>query len=409
MWAYKRFLEYIKISTASARNSQTVPTSLRQFDLAHLLAFELKQMGVPEVEVNNFGMVYAKLPATPGYEEKTRIGFIAHLDTFPDFSGENVRAQVIEDYDGNDVVLGDSGLVLRVSEYPHLARLKGDTLITTDGTTLLGADDKAGIAEIMAALNYIISKEMPHGSLSVAFMPDEEIGSGTDNFDVERFGAQYAYTVDGWEVGEIIYENFNASQVTIRIRGKKIHTGKAKGKMVNAQLVGIEINQLLPAGEVPAETEGLQGFYHLLCSEGNVVNATMVYAVRDHDDELFQKRLDTLGTICEKMNEKYGPGTVSFTVDDEYRNMRPVIEKCFHLVDHAVAATKAAGAEPKSYPSRGGTDGARLSFKGLPCPNIGVGGYAYHGPMEHITAEAIESVTRILLEIVRSYAESDPE
>lgn len=409
MLAYKRFLEYIKVSTASARDSKTVPSSLRQFDLAHLLAFELRQMGVPEVEVNNFGMVYAKLPATPGYEGKTSIGFIAHLDTFPDFSGENVKAQIIENYDGKDVTLGDSGLVLQVSEYPHLTRLKGDTLITTDGTTLLGADDKAGIAEIMTALNYIISKEIPHGPVSVAFMPDEEIGIGTDNFDVERFSARYAYTVDGWEAGEIIYENFNASQVTIRIRGKKIHTGKAKGRMVNAQLVGIEINQLLPPGEVPSETEGTQGFYHLLCSEGNVVGAKLVYAVRDHDEELFRKRLRTLKDICEKMNEKYGAGTVAYTVEDEYRNMRPMLESCFHLIEHAVAATKAAGVKPISYPSRGGTDGARLSFKGLPCPNIGAGGYAYHGPMEHITAEAIESVTRILLEIVRSYAESEPE
>ena len=407
MWAYKRFLNYVKIWTSSERNSPSVPSSLRQFDLAHLLAFELRELGLSDVEVNNFGIVYAKLPATPGYEEKTRLGFIAHLDTHPDFNGKNVNPQIIENYDGRDVPLGTSGLILSVGANPHLTRLKGDTLITTDGTSLLGSDDKAGIAEIVTALEHIISKELPHGAISVAFMPDEEIGRGTDNFDIEHFGAQYAYTVDGWAAGEIIYENFNAAQAVIQIRGQTTHTGHAKDKMVNAQLVGMQINQLLPPHEIPAETEGAQGFYHLLSSCGNVVEATLVYAIRDHDAELFQKRIDTLASVCERMNGQYGPGTVSMTIRQEYRNMRPVIESCFHLIEHAKAATKAAGIEPQIHLARGGTDGARLSFKGLPCPNLGIGGYSYHGPMEHITAEALESVTRIIVELIRSYAECE--
>lgn len=409
MWAYKKFLDYVKIWTSSERGSSTIPSSLRQFDLAHLLAFELRKLGLSEVEVNNYGIVYAKLEATPGYENRARIGFISHLDTFPDFCGENVKPQVIENYDGGDVALGSSGLVLRVSEFPHLSRLKGDTLITTDGTTLLGADDKAGIAEIMTALEQIIIKKVPHGGISVAFIPDEEIGCGTDRFDVKKFGAKFGYTLDGWEAGEIVYENFNASQATIHIKGKKTHTGCAKNKLVNAQLIGIEINQLLPEGEIPSETEGTEGFYHLLHSEGDVVNATFVYAVRDHSKVLYQKRLDTLSDICRRMNEKYGDGTVSMSVMHEYQNMKEIIEPCFHLIEHAIAAAKAAGVEPNVCPSRGGTDGARLSFMGLPCPNLGVGGYEYHGPMEHITAEAMESVTRIILEIVRLYAEKEEE
>lgn len=405
MWAYKRFLNYVKIWTTSERNSPSVPSSLRQFDLAHLLAFELRELGLSDVEVNNFGIVYAKLPATPGYEEKTRLGFIAHLDTHPDFNGNDVKPQIIENYNGKDVPLGTSGLVLRVSTNPHLPRLKGDTLITTDGTSLLGADDKAGIAEIVTALERVITKDIPHGNISVAFMPDEEIGNGTDNFDIGHFGAQYAYTVDGWNAGEIVYENFNAAQAMIQIRGRTTHTGHAKDKMVNAQLVAMQINQLLPPDEIPAKTEGEEGFYHLLSSCGNVTSANLAYAVRDHDENRFQKRLDTLSSICEKMNEQYGPGTVSMTVKHEYRNMRPVIESCFHLIEHAKAATRAAGIEPQLNLARGGTDGARLSFKGLPCPNLGVGGYSYHGPMEHITAEALESVTRIIVELIRSYAE----
>ena len=404
MQAYKRFLNYVKIWTSSERSSASVPSSLRQFDLAHLLAFELKQMGLFDAQVNNYGIVYAHLPASPGYEDRAHIGFIAHLDTFPDFSGKDVSPQILENYDGSDVPLGSSGLVLKVSEHPHLPGLRGDTLITTDGTTLLGADDKAGIAEIMAALERIIGAQIPHGALSVAFIPDEEIGSGTDHFDLERFGAAFAYTVDGWDPGEIVYENFNASEATIHIRGKNLHTGRAKNKLVNAQLIGMELHQLLPPLETPSHTEGREGFYHLLSSHGNVAEAVLVYAVRDHDPILFQKRLDTLSELCRQMNGRYGEHTVSITIKEEYRNMRPIIEACPHLIEHAAAAVRAVGLTPKICPSRGGTDGARLSFKGLPCPNLGVGGYAYHGPMEHITAESIETASQILIEIVRSYA-----
>lgn len=408
MWAYKRFLNYVKIWTSSERGCETVPSSLRQFDLAHLLAFELKQIGLSDAEVNNYGIVYAHLPATPGFEDRAHIGFIAHLDTFPDFSGKDVSPQIIENYDGKDVPLGSSGLTLKVSEHPHLPGLRGDTLITTDGTTLLGADDKAGIAEIMTALEQIMVKQIPHGSLSVAFIPDEEIGGGTDHFDLERFGAAYAYTVDGWDPAEIVCENFNASQATIHIRGKNLHTGRAKDRLINAQLIGMELHQLLPPRETPSHTEGREGFYHLLSSHGNVAEAVLVYAVRDHDPILFQKRLDTLAGLCRQMNERYGEHTVRITVKDEYRNMRPIIEACPHLIEHAAAAVRTVGLTPRICSTRGGTDGARLSFKGLPCPNLGAGGYAYHGPMEHITAESIETVSRILIEIVRSYAKAQP-
>lgn len=407
MRAFQRFLKYVKIWTASDRGSATVPSSYRQFDFAHLLAFEMRQMGIAEVEVNNFGIVYAKLPPAPGYEDRAKIGFIAHLDTFPDFCGKDVKPQVIENYDGGDVKLGQSGLVLRVAEYPHLKELKGETLVTTDGTTLLGADDKAGIAEIMTALETVITEKIPHGSISVAFVPDEEIGTGTHNFDVKRFGAQYAYTLDGWERGEIVYDNFNAAEVTIRIRGKETHTGRAKNRMVNAQLVGIEINQLLPPKEIPAETEGREGFFHLLKSHGDVSGAVYVYAVRDHEDAGFEGRLRRLEEICREMNGKYGDGTVSMSVKQEYRNMKSKIEPCFHLIEHAAAAARAVDIEPLIRPSRGGTDGARLSYMGLPCPNLGVGGHFFHGPMEHTTAEAIETVTKLVVELIRSYAESD--
>lgn len=362
MWAYKRFLKYAEIWTSSDRESKTVPSSFRQFDLAH-------------------------------------------LDTFPDICGENVKPQVIENYDGEDVPLGNSGVVLKVAEYPHLRKMKGDTLITTDGTTLLGADDKAGIAEIMTALEYVISKEVPHGPLSVAFVPDEKIGNGTDHFNVERFGAQYAYTVDGWEAGEIIYENFNAARVTVHIHGKETHTGRARGRMVNAQLVGMEMNQMLPPEEIPSMTEGRQGFYHLTHSGGDVVNAVYVYAVRDHDDERFEKRIDTLKEIGRRMNEKYGEGTVTISVKEEYRNMKSRILPCFHLVDSASKACEMAGIIPQICPARGGTVGSRLSFMGLPSPIIGAGGYAYHGVTEHITAEAMEAVARILVGIIRLYSD----
>lgn len=405
MMVNERFLRYVGIWTSSERNTNEVPSAMREFDLANVLSFEMEEIGLTGVDVDNYGIVYGKLPATPGREGNTPIGLLAHMDTFPGCSGKDVRPQIIEKYDGKDVKLGNSGLVLSCSEYPHLKALAGQTLITTDGTTLLGADDKAGIAEIMTALDRIQREKIPHGPVSVAFLPDEEIGGGTDYFDIKKFGARYAYTVDGWNPGEITYENFNAATIRIDIRGRETHTGRGKGCLLNAQLVAIEINSRLPAHEIPAMTEGREGFYHLRTSSGTVAEAHLEYAVRDHDDTRYRERISFLTDICEEMNRKYGENTVSWDLSEEYRNMKSCIEPCRHLVDHAVEATRAAGLTPIIAPARGGTDGARLSFRGLPCPNLGIGGYAYHGPMEHITAEAMDQVTRILIGIIRSYAD----
>lgn len=404
MLVHERFLKYVGICTTSARMSETVPSSLRQFDLAHYLSFELKQMGVSDVRVDNSGILYAKIPATPGYEEKTPIGFLAHLDTFPDVSGENIKPQVIENYNGEDVVLGNSGLVLQTEEFPHLRTFQGMTLITTDGTTLLGADDKAGIAEIMSAVEVILMNGIPHGTVCLAFVADEEIGHGSDQFDVENFGARFAYAVDGSEVGEIIYENFNAAQVTVKINGKSRHPGFARNKIVNAQLIGMEIYQMLPPKEIPALTEGREGFYHLLNSRGDVSEAVYVYEVRDHDEQLFEDRINKFFKIQEHMNVKYGDDTVSVTVKEKYRNMQSQIEPCLELIVAAVEAGRLAGVNPKIRPVRGGVIGSRLSFMGIPCPSIGAGGYACHGPMEHITVQAMEKATKIIIEIVRQYA-----
>ncbi|MEF9941931.1 MAG: peptidase T [Lachnospiraceae bacterium] len=404
MRAYERLLNYVKVWTASDENSVTVPTSDRQFDLAHQLVAEMKQLGITDARVDEHCYVYGSLPATAGYEDKTKIGFIAHMDTSPDFCGEHVKPQFIENYDGKDVVLGTSGRTIKVSDFPHLTGLKGRTLITTDGTTLLGADDKAGIAEILTAVEEMLAMDMPHGKLSFAFTPDEEVGTGAATFDVAEFGAEFGYTLDGWAEGEIQYENFNASTATFEITGVNVHPGSAKGIMVNAQLVGMELNAMLPTNETPATTEGYEGFYHLFSSEGTVDHARLVYIVRDHDREIFEKREVVLQHIAEELNEKYGEGTVELTIKQAYRNMREKIEPCFHLIDNAVAAIKAVGVEPSVAPIRGGTDGAQLSFKGLPCPNLGTGGYAYHGPFEHTTVEAMDIVVKTVIELVKIYA-----
>lgn len=405
MKAYKRLLDYVTVWTTSEEGSETVPSAKREFDLAHKLVEELHEIGVANAELDDKCYIYGSIPATEGCEDKPVIGFIAHMDTAPEFSGKDVKPQIIENYDGKDVVLGDSGRVISVKDFPHLTKLAGRTLITADGTTLLGADDKAGIAEIMTALDEIIKEEKPHGKICVAFTPDEEIGSGPDNFDVERFGAQYGYTLDGWQEGEIQYENFNASTAIFTVHGVNVHPGSAKDIMVNAQFIAMEINGMIPENETPATTEGYEGFYHLYNSEGAVEYARLTYMVRDHDREKFEQREAFLGEIAEKMNEKYGEGTVELVINEGYRNMKEMVEPCFHLIDNAVEAIKNVGVEPSVSPIRGGTDGARLSFMGLPCPNLGTGGYAYHGPMEHITVEAMDKVVEITKEIIRIYAE----
>lgn len=405
MRAYERFLNYVKIHTTSDENSNTTPSTRRQFDLAEILAEEMKKLGVKDVRVDENCYVYGAIPATLGYEDKPAIGLITHLDTAPDFCGEHVNPQIYRNYNGEDVTLGDSGKVLSVKTFPHLKELKGRTLITTDGTTLLGADDKAGIAEIMTVAEELLKGTMPHGKICIAFTPDEEVGSGADKLDIPAFGAQYAYTADGGCENEIVYENFNASEAVFKIRGFNIHPGEAKNKMINAALVGMEINSMLPNLETPAHTELYEGFFHLCEMEGTVENATLQYIIRDHSAASFEARENTLRHIEKIMNEKYGQGTVSLEIHEQYRNMIEKVAPCMQLVDYAKDAIRELGMEPNTDPIRGGTDGAQLSFRGLPCPNLGTGGYAFHGPYEHITAEGMDTAVHVMLGILKRFAQ----
>ena len=404
MKAYERMLKYVKVWTTSDSSSETVPSTSRQFDLAKILVEEMKELGIEDAHVDDKCYVYGTLPATKGYEDKTKLGFIAHLDTSEDLSGKDVKPQIIENYDGKDIVLGDSGRVIRVSDFPHLEGFKGRTLITTDGTTLLGADDKAGIAEIMTAIEIIQKENIPHGKICIGFCPDEEIGAGAHSFDVEKFGADYAYTLDGWLEGQIEYENFNASSATFEIKGINVHPGSAKDIMINSQLIAMEINSMLP-NETPATTEGYEGFYHLMETTGSVEYSKLVYIVRDHDADKFAKRNEFLQNIEKTMNEKYGEGTVTLTIKQQYRNMKEKIEPCMHLIENAKKAIRAVGLEPTVDAIRGGTDGAQLSFKGLPCPNLGTGGAAYHGACEHISVEGMDKVVDIAVELVKIYSQ----
>ena len=405
MRAYERFLNYVKIHTTSDENSNTTPSTRRQFDLAEILAEEMKKLGVKDVRVDENCYVYGAIPATPGYEDKPAIGLIAHLDTAPDFCGEHVNPQIYRNYNGEDVTLGDSGKVLSVKTFPHLKELKGRTLITTDGTTLLGADDKAGIAEIMTVAEELLKGTMPHGKICIAFTPDEEVGSGADKLDIPAFGAQYAYTADGGCENEIVYENFNASEAVFKIRGFNIHPGEARNKMINAALVGMEINSMLPNLETPAHTELYEGFFHLCEMEGTVENATLQYIIRDHSAASFEARENTLRHIEKIMNEKYGQGTVKLEIHEQYRNMIEKVAPCMQLVDYAKDAIRELGMEPNTDPIRGGTDGAQLSFRGLPCPNLGTGGYAFHGPYEHITAEGMDTAVHVMLGFLKRFAQ----
>lgn len=403
MKAYERFLKYVSVWTTSDETSDTVPSAAREFDLARLLVKEMGEIGIEEARVDEKGYVYGIIPATEGNEDKPALGLVAHMDTAPDCSGKDIHPQLIENYDGSDILLGDSGNVIRVAEFPHLKNLTGRTLITSDGTTLLGADDKAGIAEILTAAEEIIKEGISHGKICIAFTPDEEIARGAANFDVEGFGADYGYTLDGSKEGEIQYENFHASTAEFTIHGVSVHTGTAKDVMVNAQTIGTEIHQMLPADERPETTEGYEGFYHLVNMTGNVTLTTMKYFIRDFDRGLFEQREEKLREITKIMNEKYGEGSVELTITQSYRNMKEKIEPCFFLIDYAVEAAKAAGIEPDVSPIRGGTDGARLSFKGLPCPNLGTGGYAFHGPYEHISIEAMDLVVKMTKDIVKRF------
>ena len=401
----ERLLKYVSYWTTSDEECRQIPSSERQFELGKVLEQELRDLGLEKVTLTDHCYVYGLLPATKGYADRPAVGFISHMDTAPDFSGKDVKPQIIPGYDGNDVPLKGSGAYLKVSDFPTLKTLKGRTLITTDGTTLLGADDKAGVSEIMTAVEQIITEKISHGDIWIGFTPDEEVGSGADLFDLDYFKAKFAYTVDGDYEGEVAYENFNAASASFEITGVNVHPGEAKDIMINAALVGCEIASLLPENETPAHTEGREGFYHLTDFSGDIAHAKLNYIVRDHDKATFEKRLDTLRGIEKKMNEKYHADTVKLNIQHSYSNMLEVIEKNEYVVAIAKKAIKNVGLEPVSRPVRGGTDGARLSFMGLPCPNLGTGGYGFHGPFEHISVEGMDTAVSVIKEIVKITAE----
>lgn len=400
-----RFLRYVAVDTQSDPESDSQPSAAKEFNLLKMLRDELHAMGV-EASLDEYGYVMAKIPSNCG-KDVPAVGFIAHVDTAPDASGDNIRPQIIRNYDGSDIPLkGVEGLYLKVSEFPELAGYRGQTLITTDGTTLLGADDKAGVAEIMDAVQYIMAHpEFRHGDIMIGFTPDEEIGRGVAKFDVRKFGAKYAYTMDGGALGELEYENFNAAGATIRIQGRNIHPGYAKGKMLNAILIGMELNDMLPAWQRPEYTDGYDGFYHLISFKGEVETATFSYIIRDHDMDLYEQKKAYLEKCVEFINSKYGEGTASVDIKHQYYNMRKEVEPHYHIVEKAVKAMEAEGIRPKIQPIRGGTDGANLSFMGLPCPNIFAGGHNFHGKMEFVPLESMEKASKVILNIISLYAE----
>lgn len=400
-----RFLRYVAIDTQSDEESSSQPSTAKQWNLLNLLADELRAMGV-KAETEEHGYVYAKIPGNNGKDTPT-IGFMAHVDTAPDASGKDVKPQIIDCYDGGDIPLkGVPGLFLKPSEFPELLHFKGETLITTDGTTLLGADDKAGVAEIMDAVQYIVTHpEFKHGPIAVAFTRDEEIGCGVDSFDVKRFGADFGYTMDGGEIGELEYENFNAAAAKIHIQGRNVHPGSAKDKMKNAIHIATELNDLLPKLARPEYTEGYEGFFHLISFKGAVEEADIAYIIRDHDRAKFEARKEMMEKAAAFIDAKYGEGTVRLELKDQYYNMREMVEPHMHIVDTAVKAMELAGIKPRIQPIRGGTDGARLSFMGLPCPNIFAGGLNFHGKMEYVPLRSMEKAAEVILNILRLYAE----
>ena len=398
-----RFLRYVSVDTQSNEESESQPSAAKEWDLLKMLQAELQAMGV-EATLDEYGYVMASIPGNaPG----PAIGFIAHVDTAPDAPGNNVKPQIIENYDGGEIPLkGVPGLFLKPSEFPEMLHFVGQTLITTDGTTLLGADDKAGVAEIMDAVQYIVEHpEFKHGPIKIGFTPDEEIGRGVVKFDVERFGAKYAYTMDGGEIGELEFENFNAASAKIHILGRNVHPGTAKGKMKNAILIGQEFNSMLPVMARPEYTEGYEGFFHLISFKGSVEEADFSYIIRDHDRAKFEARKEMMRKVADFIGSKYGEGTVTLDLRDQYYNMREQVEPHYHIIEKAVKAMEMAGIKPKIQPIRGGTDGANLSFKGLPCPNIFAGGLNFHGKMEFVPLESMEKASEVILNIISLFAE----
>ncbi len=406
MRAFERLLKYAAVNTTSHEEVEKTPTGEGEFTLAHLLAGEMEALGMTDVFVDEHAYTYGFLPASPGYESRKAIGFIAHLDTVDDCGGTDTRPQVIENYDGGPIALGTSGKTLDPEAFSHLKDCLGKTILTTDGTSVLGADDKAGVAEIMTMCERLINDRIPHGKIAVCFTPDEEIGHGAALLDLEKFGAEFAYTVDGSVPCEIEYETFNAAAARLTAHGLSVHPGDAKDKMINAMKVIMEANAMLPALEVPEHTEDREGFYHLTGARGNVTEASADYILRDHDAEKFEKKKAKMREIAAALNKKYGEGTVTCEIKDQYRNMAEVIADHPEVVRAAEKAIQAAGLTPFSKPVRGGTDGAQLSFRGLPCPNLGTGGYAYHGFYEHAVAEEMDTCVEILLQLVREFAET---
>ena len=400
-----KFLRYVSVDTQSNEESESQPSSAKQLDLLRMLCEELKAMGI-EASLDEWGYVMASIPANNG-KDTPKIGFIAHVDTAPDASGKDIKPQFIENYDGSDIALkGVEGLYLKPSEFPELLDHKGETLITTDGTTLLGADDKAGVAEIMAAAEWIVNHpEFKHGEIKIGFTPDEEIGRGVVKFDVQKFGADYAYTMDGGELGELEFENFNAAAATVRIQGCNVHPGYAKGKMKNAIRIGMELNSLLPAGQKPEYTQDYDGFFHIIGFNGTVEEATFSYIIRDHSMELYEDKKRVMQQCVDFINTKYGEGTASVEIKHQYYNMRKQVEPYYFIVEKAMAAMEMEGIKPKVQPIRGGTDGANLSFKGLPCPNIFAGGLNFHGKFEFVPVPNIEKASKVIINIVKLFAE----
>lgn len=402
----ERFLKYIKINSRSMPDQQEVPSTEVQWDMARFLVNEMKAAGLQNVRLSDHCYVYGEIPATPGYESVAPIGFISHMDTAPDLPGENVTPQIIENYDGGDIALGNSGCMLTNEAFPHLSKLKGHTLITTDGSTLLGADNKAGISEILTAIEELLAEGVPHGKVCAAFTPDEEVGQSYRFFDVEGFGAKYGYTVDGPEANTITYCNNNSGRASLKIHGNHVHTGYAKGKLKNAALIACEFNSMLPAFEAPRYVEDEEGMYHLSKIEGTAAEASMQYTFSDFDSGGFEARKKTLRHIAKILNEKYGAGTIEIEIQDRFLNMQEVIRPCFEVVENAIDAIQNLGMEVVDYKLRGGTDGTRLSYMGLPSPNIGCGGYAAHTVYEHTTIERMEECVAVIKGIIREYAKS---
>jgi tripeptide aminopeptidase len=400
-----RFLRYVAVDTQSCEESESQPSSAKQLTLLAMLRDELRAMGV-EAEMDEYGYVMGRIPANTD-KQVPKLGFIAHVDTSPDASGADIKPQIIENYDGGDIALkGVPGLFLKPSEFPEMLGHKGKTLITTDGTTLLGADDKAGVAEIMDAVQDIMAHpEFKHGEIRIGFTPDEEIGRGVVKFDVKKFDADYAYTMDGGDLGELEFENFNAAAATIRIQGRNVHPGYAKGKMKNAMRIAIELNSLLPVEQKPEYTEGYEGFFHLIGFNGTVEEATISYIIRDHDMALYEHKKAVMQDCVDFINRKYGEGTATANIRHQYYNMRTQVEPHYHVVEKAIKAMEMEGIKPRIQPIRGGTDGANLSFMGLPCPNIFAGGLNFHGKMEFVPLESMEAASKVILNIIALYAE----